>query len=260
MAADSNVCCPRVKAGTLTLGLLVLVGCSLSGCACNFSNNGDARDLIWAAARGDAALAKRLIEAGADMNKLDEHGRTTALGVAADSGSLSVAEMLISKGADVNKGCPLYYAAQKGHMRIAEVLLHAGAEPNRFRVGQTPSPILAAARSGYLNAVRLLVAQGSELGVQDGDNSPLIAAAANKYADVVEYLAVKGGNIDVADSDGRTALYMAAADGSLNVVRVLLKHGADPDHKNCTGKTPRLVAEEKGHKTIIEAMEAAQRK
>jgi len=208
---------------------------------------------------GDIAVAKRLLNEGADINALDGHGRTTALGVAADGGSLPLVELFVSKGADVNKGCPLYYAAQNGHLQVARVLLHAGAEPNRFRVGQTPSPLLAAARGGHVDMVKLLVTSGSELGMKDGDNSPLIAAANNGHPNVVEYLAARGSSVNTASSEGWTALHVAANNGSLDLVRVLMKHGANPDYRNRAGKTPRQIAEEKGHKALVQIMEAAQR-
>lgn len=245
----------------ICLCIILCLGCVLVGCrnqATKRSTNSigeDAKTVHWAALMGDEDLTKHLLQRGADIDELDSHGRATPLGVAADAGNTNIVRLLIERGANVNKACPLYYAAQKGHLQIAKMLLDAGAEPNRFRIGKTPSPLLAAARSGHLDVVKLLVEHGSELGTTDGDNSPLIAAAVNNHSDVVDYLAEKGDSVDAADSDGRTALYMAAAEGLKDVVAVLIKHGANPDHKTHAGKTPKQIAIEQGHKMLVKIME-----
>lgn len=144
--------------------------------------------LHWAAVMGDVAHAERLLDAGADVNEVDSHGRATPLGVAADSGSIDMVRLLLDRGADVNKACPLLYASLKGNLKIVELLLERGADPNRFRIGTVPSPLLAAAEAGHLDTVKMLVAHGSELGIRDSENSPLKAAAAYGHTEVVEFL------------------------------------------------------------------------
>ena len=261
MSPDSQVFSLRVNALTIMSCLVFLAACESPGCESRTSppQHGDYR-LLGAAMSGDLRLAKRLIEEGADLNQTDSHNRYTPLAISADQGHESVVELLIAKGADLNKCCPLYHAAWQGDARIVKILLEAGAEPNKFRLGRTPSPVLTAAREGHLEVVKLLVAYGSELGTEDGDNSPLLWAAAYGHADVVDYLVTKGNHVDIATSAGVTPLYMAAMKGHSDVVRVLMKHGANPDHKTREGKTPRQIAEEKGYKKVLRIMEAEQNK
>ncbi|VVB65849.1 Putative ankyrin repeat protein [Candidatus Gugararchaeum adminiculabundum] len=61
------------------------------------------------------------------------------------------------------------------------------------------------------------------------------------YADkpeIAEYLIKKGAMVDARDSFGATPLYDAAFGGKAGVVRVLLKHGADPNAKGPGRSTP----------------------
>lgn len=60
---------------------------------------------------------------------------------------------------------------------------------------------------------------------------PLSYAAYNGHTKIVEYLIGRGAEIDGKTENGSTALFFAARFGHLDTVKVLLKHGADPDHQ-----------------------------
>ena len=55
-------------------------------------------------------------------------------------------------------------------------------------------------------------------------------------------LIADGAEADVADADGRTPLHLAARSGSVDVARVLLEAGADPNRPDRYGHTPLLFA------------------
>ena len=64
--------------------------------------------------------------------------------------------------------------------------------------------------------------------------------------EVAEFLLQKGSDPNVQDIHGNTPLWTAIFNAKLptdeqGVVKLLLKHGADPDHVNKYGKTPRLM-------------------
>ena len=80
-----------------------------------------------------AEVARKLIEAGADVNATDAKGNSP-LGVAAEYNRVDVARTLLERGAEVNAhncvgATPLVYCAIYGHMETTEVLLEAGADP-----------------------------------------------------------------------------------------------------------------------------------
>ena len=51
-----------------------------------------------------------------------------------------------------------------------------------------------------------------------------------------------GANVNVRDYDGRCALHIAAADGNLEAVNMLLEHGAIPNTKDRYQMTPLMEA------------------
>jgi hypothetical protein len=100
--------------------------------------------LHYAADYGDAGLAKRLLEAGADPNAV--FAEETLLTVAARNGRLEVARELIRAGADVNlrsrAGTPLEHAEAHGHQAMAQLLSRSGAEraPPQAKAARVAKP------------------------------------------------------------------------------------------------------------------------
>jgi len=66
---------------------------------------------------------------------------------------------------------------------------------------------------------------------RDDDLQALHNAARSNNIAALELLIKKVGNVDATDSQGRTLLYCSSLNGYLDFVKVLLKKGADPLHK-----------------------------
>ena len=94
--------------------------------------------LMFAARVGDAASARLLVEAGANVNDHDAWG-VSATTLAAFSGYGDVARYLLDKGADPNNDKPGFTALHCAIMRRDEqtvaALLARGADPNAPRQG-----------------------------------------------------------------------------------------------------------------------------
>ena len=88
---------------------------------CSHKNAGHARELV-----------EIFLDHGANLEALDEEGRSTPLGLAARCGHLEVVDFLLNRGADPNGGSagwakPLAWAERRGHEQVAERLRKAGA-------------------------------------------------------------------------------------------------------------------------------------
>ncbi|MDH3514533.1 MAG: ankyrin repeat domain-containing protein [Gammaproteobacteria bacterium] len=87
--------------------------------------------LVEAAARGDLASAKRLVQARGTANARDQD-RWNSLMRAANAGHLAMVQLLWKAGADVNARndageSALSYVIANGHEKVAEILRRAGA-------------------------------------------------------------------------------------------------------------------------------------
>ena len=90
----------------------------------------DETALMIAALRGHVALARKLVEKGADVNKPG----WTPLHYAATSGQLEIIDLLLENHAYIdaespNKTTPLMMAAHYGTREAVKLLLQAGADP-----------------------------------------------------------------------------------------------------------------------------------
>ena len=82
----------------------------------------------------------------------------------------------------------------------------------------------------------------------------LFIAAHRGYVDVVRSLMKKGANMDRTISHGRTTLYIASEKGHLEFVEVLIEGGADINKANNDGYTPLYMASQQGHVEVVRAL------
>lgn len=90
--------------------------------------------LAWQAAaeRGDAAVLRRLIDRGEEIDSLDRYGQT-ALMLAARNGHLQAVRVLVEAGADLDRTAKYHLSALmlaviNSRTTIAELLVAAGAD------------------------------------------------------------------------------------------------------------------------------------
>ena len=90
--------------------------------------------------------------------------------------------------------------------------------------------------------------------------SPLIYAARGGYLEVVRYLIKKGASVNqVTKGMGSTALHRAAFAGNKDVVKVLLDAGANPaiqdcDHLTALDKAQMMASESDDHRAVCELL------
>ncbi len=143
----------------------------------------------------------------------------TGLHLAVHTGDVEIAKLLIEHGVDLETRnddgrTALHDSIEFARTEIEELLVDAGAIID----------ICAAAILGMMERVRELLAQDPELVNDRSTNlSPLGWASFGNQADIATELISRGARMD----DGE--LLCAASVGHVEVGRVLLQHGADPN-------------------------------
>jgi ankyrin repeat protein len=111
---------------------------------------------------------------------------------------------------------------------MIDVLLKAGADANAANPhGETP--LMAAARSGKIDAVRTLLDRGAHVNAQETwrGQTALMWAAAEGHVPVVELLVSRGADLHARSNGGFSPLLFAAREGRLGSVDTLLRAGAN---------------------------------
>ncbi len=212
-----------------------------------------ATPLIWAAANGHTEVVELLLQKGANINALDNDGRSPLINA---TGHTNVVKLLLQSGANVNVSdyyghSPLIYAADYGYnTEVVELLLKKGANVNAIDNGGR-SPLMKAVIRGYTEIVKLLLQSGANVNAIDNNGCfPLINAVINGDTEVVELLLKKGANVNISDNNGCSPLMKAIIFDCTDIVRLLLINGADVDNRY-NGCSPLMKALILGRTDIV---------
>ena len=142
---------------------------------------------------GDMKGVEEAIESGADVNGMDEEGRTALMFAGFNGHSEIVLKLLDAESGidhrDMMGRTALLYAATGPFPETVRILLDKGAEPNVVDSDEHFSPLMHAAAEGNLDVVKILLEAGSDATLKDidGDNAASFAKQSG-HIEVANYL------------------------------------------------------------------------
>jgi len=174
-------------------------------------DGGELTALVYAARSGSIDSARVLLEAGANVNQVTRYGWSPLL-AATQNRNYQFGKFLIEHGADVNlanKGgwTPLYLATDNRN-------LEGGDYPTR------------APDMDHLEFIKLLLDAGAEPNAQLTESTETRTVFTNQWL----------------DENGATAFLRASQSGDVELMKLLLEHGADPKLNTKLGVTPLAAA------------------
>ena len=238
----------------------------------------DGRSALVSAVRQEHAdVVKVLIDAGADIERKGDDGRSLLV---ASSANLQIVKMLVKAGAGVratsNEGntC-LIFATYRGHTETVRYLVGLPQVDVNHKNNKGLTALHCAANHNQADAMEVLIDAGADIEAKDDDtgSSPLhlsrgldvakllvkagaeVRATDNKgytclmcasyegHTETVRYLVgLKDVDVNHISDDGRSALFSAVRKKHADVVEVLIDAGADIERKGNDGRSPLLVA------------------
>ena len=191
------------------------------------ASNWTSSPLFNAASRGDLAMVRLLVQAGARLEARAgrDGAQLTPLIAATASGEPAVVEFLLSRGAELEAADDQGYtaagvAASLGSSEVLQLLGEAGADLSRLQ-GRGEERVSLA---------------GLAASREEGESVELL-----------QYLVTRQVGVDQETAAGETPLFIAALNGNTAAAAVLLGAGADLDHRNKAGATALVAAIFKGH-------------
>jgi uncharacterized protein len=124
--------------------------------------------LHWSALNGDLETMNLLLYAGATTEPLTRVGRYTPLHLASSRGHAASVRRLLDAGARVDRLTesgvqPLHLAAQAGHPGAVEALLARGADVNARDGTHGRTPLIFATAHNRVEALKMLIAKGADV-------------------------------------------------------------------------------------------------
>jgi len=169
-------------------------------------------------------------------------------------GRRDLADLIASK----KKALDIFEAASLGRLAILKQYL-----------GDT-STINASSKDGFTalhfacffgqpEAARLLIESGAAVDAVAANPTrvmPLHSAASARNLEAARLLLEHGAPVNARQQAGWVPIHAAAQNGDRPMVNLLLKYHADPKLANDDGKTPAMVAREKGHEELAGRLES----
>jgi ankyrin repeat protein len=250
------------EADILNLVLLLLK----YGAAANNQNVNNETPLHLAVEQKWLKLTEILLEHGADADAKNINGQTPLHTLSESDGIedggdvLNLALVLLEHSAaansqDMNDETPLHLAIEQNRFKLAEILLEHGADADAENInGQTPLHTLSESDSikdgsDILSLVLLLLEHGAAVNNPDANNeTPLHLAIERNRFKLAEILLEHGADADAENIDGEAPFHRLSESNIddrgdiLNLVLLLLKHGAAANSRDEYNNTPLHLA------------------
>lgn len=213
------------------------------------------KELADAVIGNDPGRVDYLLAHGANPNEIAEL-EYNALQWAVREGHAAVARILLERGADVNARdgngwTPLMLAVWRNDPAMVDLLIAQHANLDTYNSNGW-SPLSVAITYGERERVRQLVDAGANVNAaNDAGYTPLMFATAKSAPGVLALLIQRGANVGAANKAGITALMLAAAEGNTDAARQLLAAGADTAAKDAKGESALDVARSNGNAQIV---------
>uniref|UniRef100_A0A3B4B673 Uncharacterized protein n=1 Tax=Periophthalmus magnuspinnatus TaxID=409849 RepID=A0A3B4B673_9GOBI len=142
---------------------------------------------------------------------------------------------------DIEGRTALILAAQEeGRLEMSTLLLEKGGVPLESKDAEGRTALHVACWQGSVEMVNLLLKYSANPNAQDSEGRPpLHSIAWTGHTQVGrKLLETPGIDIDLCCNQGATALSIAAQEGNVNIVAMLLDKGANPEHVDKYNRTP----------------------
>ncbi|CAL8248907.1 unnamed protein product [Merluccius merluccius] len=233
--------------------------CLGRGLNANVKNVHNRTALHYAVAGNNTEAVELLLLWRVKVDQKDNHG-VAPIHLAAWFGCLTILKMLVRAGAD-SKICNkeglniLHCAVINNHTEIVEYIVEdlQMKELDKLKASVHTAFGLAA-EHGCVEMLCMLMSPSYEMATarpnKNGD-TPLHLAAANGHLDGVEILLQNFETRDEVNGAGETALYLAAERGHEECARVLLQAGCDPNIITLTERSPLHPVAERGDASLL---------
>ncbi|XP_015120124.1 ankyrin repeat and KH domain-containing protein 1 isoform X6 [Diachasma alloeum] len=180
---------------------------------------------------------------------------TSSVSCALDEAAAALTRMRSDNPRSQNEKRSLVEACTDGDVGTVRKLLTEGRSVHET-TEEGESLLSLACSAGYYELAQVLLAMNANVedrGIK-GDCTPLMEAASAGHVDIVSLLIAHGADVNAQSTSGNTPLMYGCAGGHEDVVKVLLEAGANVEDHNENGHTPLMEAASAGHVPVAKIL------
>ncbi|XP_043088851.1 transient receptor potential cation channel, subfamily N, member 1 isoform X3 [Puntigrus tetrazona] len=221
--------------------------------------------LMVAARESRLSIVDRLLELGVSPSDKTKDGRS-ALHIAAAHSKDEIVKLLARKTdpnlpAGPSDQLPLHYAASRptGGLGVVQTLLKFSSKDARLLPDKDGClPLLLSVEAGNVVIVRELLSGQSEpqlRAVKAGSGDTVLhICCRRKDVEMAKVLVEFGANPDSQNNEWQTPLHIAALEGDENMLKFLYHCKASPNILDKLDRSPLHIAAERGHTSAVEIL------
>ncbi|KAG0224280.1 palmitoyltransferase akr1 [Actinomortierella wolfii] len=223
-------------------------------------------NIFQAAQLGKLSIVANLLAKDKSLARSRDFQEVTPLHWAAINNHIAVAKCLLDHGAEVDAvggelmATPLHWCTRNGHLNMAKLLINHGANTS-LQDSQGFNALHLATHSSNVMLV-LYIYMAGDIPIDTADtlgHTSLMWAAYQGDNLTVDLLLRHGARIDTRDNEGFTPLHWAVVKGNRDCLAKILAEGADVHAKDRNGKTPiDMIQELKGQSVWERALSDAE--
>ncbi|XP_071573914.1 ankyrin repeat and KH domain-containing protein 1 isoform X4 [Temnothorax nylanderi] len=180
---------------------------------------------------------------------------TSSVSCALDEAAAALTRMRSDNPRTPNEKRSLVEACTDGDVGTVRKLLTEGRSVHET-TEEGESLLSLACSAGYYELAQVLLAMNANVedrGIK-GDCTPLMEAASAGHVDIVSLLIAHGADVNAQSTSGNTPLMYGCAGGHEGVVCALLTAGANVEDHNENGHTPLMEAASAGHVQVAKIL------
>lgn len=205
--------------------------------------------LRTASAEGNVDNVQHWLQQGGDVNGMSPSGWTPLI-YAADRSQVNIIDILLQANANPNiperdGWTPLMFSAVKGDLESCSLLIRGGADLEHVSKNDW-TPLKAAQRSKNPEAASFMeneIAKSKEIKVDNvGLGRDFLQAVKDSDLGTARGMLDRGIDPNTLSPNGWTAVTYAAANGNVEMMKLLISHGTDINKADKDGWTPIMFA------------------